>query len=153
MKLIDLEMYRWRFHNDMYVHTRNQFRPDKYPPITWVQYWKEHGAFVSVLPRQSGKSTMLTILAKSIANRENEMCGDYRIVCSFFRHNNIFTHAGLDRKKILNGRSVRKGMLDGLQHSDIHLMIDEFDYLDMNNHLIHVLDYPWKSVTMVSSLK
>ncbi|KKN00412.1 hypothetical protein LCGC14_1138000, partial [marine sediment metagenome] len=33
-----------------------------------------------------------------------------------------------------------------------NLFVDEFEYIDMKNHLMHILNYPWKSVTMVSSL-
>lgn len=152
MRQIDLELYRWRFHNDIYIHTTKRFRPDVYPMMPWYQYWKEHGAFVSVLPRQSGKSTMITILTKAIINKENGLCGDYRIICNFKQIVKTFV-LDFDRNKIHFGNSLRKGMFAGLRHSDIHLMVDEFDYIDMKNHLIHALDYPWKSVTMVSSLK
>lgn len=153
MRLTDLELYRWRFHNDMYIHTVSQHRPDNYPMMTWSQYWKEYGAFVSVLPRQSGKSQMLVLLAKSITNKENELSGDYLIVCDFREAKTSFIQAGLDWKKILNAKSIGRGSLSGIQHSGIHLMIDEFDFICKKNHLIHVLNHPWKSVTMVSTLK
>ena len=68
MKHIDLEMYRWRFYNDTYIHTTKNMRPDINPVYSWLGYWKEYGAFVSVLPRQSGKSKMIYNLANYITN-------------------------------------------------------------------------------------
>ena len=65
MRLTDLELYRWKFHNDIYIHTTKKWYPSNYPGISWSQYWKEFGAFVSVLPRQCGKSNMILTIINS----------------------------------------------------------------------------------------
>lgn len=150
MRLTDLELYRWKFHNDIYVHTTNKYRPGNYPLLNWFQYWIEHGAFVSILPRQSGKSQMII----TIINHNDGEKEDYRIICSTRSGFPRFTKAGLDRNKMFEGRSVKKGfhLFQGIKHEEINLFVDEFEHIDMKNHLIHILNYPWKSVTMVSSL-
>ncbi|KKL21659.1 hypothetical protein LCGC14_2443240, partial [marine sediment metagenome] len=101
MRLTDLELYRWKFHNDIYIHTIKSWCPGNYPGSSWFQYWKEHGAFISVLPRQSGKSQMIVTMINSLP-KEN-----YVIICAYRQANVSFRQAGFDRRKTFNGKSIK----------------------------------------------
>ena len=150
MRLTDLELYRWKFHHDIYIHTTNKFRPGNYPLLTWSQYWREHGAFVSVLPRQVGKTEMIVTLINHVMEK-NE---DYLIVAANKQICIGFQQRGFDRKRTVEGRSIQANspQLMGLSHASINLFVDEFEWIDKKNHLCHILNHPWKTVTMVSSL-
>jgi len=154
MRLTDLELYRWKFHHDIYIHTTNKYRPgnSSFGPMNWVQYWKEFGAFVSVLPRQSGKTEMLLTLIHHFDDEEE----DYRVIYPLDNMGTMLRQRGVNKYKMIPAKTVTNKtchMLLGIQHEVINLFVDEFDYIDKKNHLCHILDYPWKSVTMVSSLK
>ena len=63
MRLTDLELLRWKlFHEE---HIKQPYIVERKLQTTRIDYWKELGSFVSTLPRQSGKTTMLL----EIANR------------------------------------------------------------------------------------
>jgi len=151
MRLTDLELYRWKFHHDVYIHTTNKYRPGNYPSSTWYMYWKEYGAFVSVLPRQVGKTRMIETLLNHVIGEQE----DYRIICAQRVVRLGFCQRGFSKNKVLDAKWITKGAnhkLTNIDHQDINLFVDEFEYIDTKNHLCHILNYPWKSVTMVSSL-
>lgn len=151
MRLTDLELYRWKFHNDIYIHTTKSHRPPSGFYSSWCNYWREMGAFVSVLPRQSGKSTMIRTIVNSLGQNSESLSGDYRIVSpSESMRRCLIVNLGLDSSKVCI--VTNSTALMGVNYSDINLFIDEFMYVH-HSYLNAVLDWPWKSVTMVSSLK
>lgn len=153
MRHVDLELYRWKYHNDLYIHSVARWRPDAYPIMNWVSYWKEYGAFVSVLPRQSGKSDMLIKIYQEL--KRKEATDSVLLVCGHKQAIPRFIKDGISRKEIYyppGAQSLGRGFCK-TAYRWTHLLIDEFDVIDRKNHLIHILDCPWKSVTMVSSLR
>src|SRR3989344_8748576 len=66
MRQTDLELYRWKFHNDIYMKFKRVQEAKSQMPL--FSYWKEVAAFVSVLPRQVGKTTMIDTITKSLSN-------------------------------------------------------------------------------------
>src|SRR5574342_1380688 len=69
MNIIDLELYRWQ------LHRLGAFNTLKLKPrsmgLSKLTWWMEYGAFISILPRQSGKTEMLIRMAK-ILQEEKE---------------------------------------------------------------------------------
>ena len=145
MRQADLEMYRWKIHN-LTKPKKNK----RHSGCSWRMYWSECGAFVSILPRQSGKTEMIFKMAKSIVNKETRE--DYLIVLrsSSFRSNMRYCidKIGVDYKKVITlGAS-----LSLINCSNINLFVDEFDFLDERD-LRALIDRPWKSVTMISTIR
>lgn len=144
MNASDLELYRWKWHNDVFVPCLN---PTSVQYYGWTGYWKEHGAFVSASPRQIGKTTMLS----QIINVFDEKCEKYLIVfpsslmLMTARNNFGFSNA-------VTADNLVTGGVKGYHHNEIHLMIDEFDHID-NGVTNIILSHAWKSVTMVGTLK
>ena len=144
MKETDLELYRWKWHN-----TTLESRKKKYLGrgiLNYSNFWLEYGAFASIMPRLSGKTTMLLKMA-SMLYKESE-------------DNVLFlTHSSYQKhylEKIRNHpytfcTNCNDNILIGKRFEDCHLMIDEFSRIykfDLDKWLNH----NWKSVTMVSSL-
>ena len=135
MNIIDLELYKWQMH-------RLSSKPGD---------WLEYGAFISILPRQSGKTEMLIRMAK-ILQKENE---DFLFVVSKkIYKDNILKRFQIDPKKIevlmtstliFNFKTIEKS-------NKINLLIDEFMTLE-KIALQSLLKMDWKSVSMVGGFR
>jgi len=143
----DLELYRWKWHNEVYLKFKRVQAVRSQMLLS--SYWKEYGAFVSVLPRQLGKTTMLGVIAKHLLQIEGHAV---QIIVPT-------SHMKLSvANKIQLPSNYIKSVVEfvGSNQSDLssakHLLVDEFDFID-RMHLIMVLDNDWKSVTMVSTLR
>lgn len=151
MRHVDLELYRWKWHHDIYMHTQ---RTKRLPWQSLYSYWTEVAAFTSVLPRQVGKSQMLIKLIKYFGEDDEEciVIEPTNRMAQTFRHR--LKKEGLGRIKCFAALNISKGgaELKGLKHKNIHLLVDEFLHIDKKNHLMHILNFPWKTVTMVSSI-
>jgi hypothetical protein len=145
MRYIDIEMYKWKWHHDVYLINKQKF-----PYFSWNGYWLEGAAFVSIMPRRTGKTQMIIMLTQHMEKKlEN-----YRVVCQ-----NIMTKEGLARRgvdihriEICSRFGTNDNPFRGINHKDTNLLIDEFTHISKKNHLLHILDFPWKTVTMVGSL-
>lgn len=139
VSMIALEMFRWRYHR-ICVNTGPQ-------SPRWVSmscYWRERGAFISVLPRATGKTTMLSKMANRISKdgkRDNVV---------------VITH-DLDearRFRNLSGVPAHRVMApysSKIAHStDMHLLIDEMFRIPPDR-LDFILNHRWKSVTMAGT--
>lgn len=141
MRLIDLELYKWKwFHN---IHLKiNQTCAENL-----IDRWKETDAFVSILPRRSGKTTMVKMLEYQFKSNIE----DYLIVVPSVTgmHRAIRCH-NFDTKHIL---SVSQALIDqGFFRNNCNLIIDEFTSIDEMN-LDKLLDHNWKTVTMIGTLR
>lgn len=148
MKLTDLELYRWKYHHDIYMNIKrvqDARKTSQRPSL----FWKEFGAFVSVLPRQVGKTTMLQTIVNNLPESTPYIIvSPTSSMANSLMHNFKFPSANVyivDRLlKQLPGISIGKVM-------NSYLLIDEFDYMRRGD-LDNILNYYWKSVTMVSTL-
>lgn len=148
MRHVDLELYRWKWHHDIYMHTR---RAKLLAPWqSQYSYWTEVAAFTSVLPRQVGKSTMLMTLINTFRESNEE----YAVISPTNRMRATFAHKLKSLDVCYTATHITKSgnPLRGLNHKKTHLLVDEFLHIDKKNHLMHILDFPWKTVTMVSSI-
>lgn len=146
MKQVDLELYRWKFHNTVYAPS---VAKHKYH-CGLSMWWREYGAFVSVLPRQSGKTTRFI---KTIADDFEKKDEHYMI----FTHNrgaakSLHHLTGISERKITPISSMYNDCFNGIMTGEVNLLIDEFMSIDdVRRNML--LDHEWKSVTMISTLK
>lgn len=134
MNQSDLEMFRHKVHN----LTR---RKNTGISTDLFTYWMEYGAFISIMPRQSGKTFMLEKIAQNYLNK-----GEKVIVLS--TNSNI-------RKNRFNGVPkfyCKTYPSKGITHEEYNLIVDEFDFVS-KSYLKDTLSHNWKSVTMASSKK
>lgn len=142
MRQTDLEIYRWQVHNNFGL------RPVSNTGHINRAHWKEHGAFVSVLPRQSGKSIMLGKMFDIRRKQEEDAL--------------VITRTTQDAKDFSNKTGIHISNIQtvdrvlllywGKYIADTHIFIDEFMHMDKST-LEQLLDWRWKSVTMVGTLK
>ena len=165
MRYIDLELHRWQWqwHNEVYLQAKRIKDASKTMPLPL--YWKEYGAFVSVIPRQLGKTTMIgeiiNYLSQSVLlhnkydiNDEDFIMDDVLVVVPTRRMINfVVSKIGIPRRCVcsINGFCWYRNVKD-TKNPQKHLFVDEFDFIDRKD-ISHLLDWNWKSVTMVSSLK
>jgi len=146
MNITDLEMYRWRWHNDIFLQQKNIKRlKENY--LHCEQYWKEIGAFTSVLPRQSGKTTMIGKMIDFVATQSNKR--NYVVFVSQLAtvwHFCKTTGLPTDGVKV----SLSEFATEMTAPENYHLFVDEFLYAA---ELHELLRYYWASVTLVGSLK
>lgn len=147
MHYTDLELYRWKWHNEVYLKFKRVQAVKYQLPLS--SYWKEFGAFVSVLPRQIGKSTMIATMTRIFEGKEEPfivMVPNMRMALHFCTNQNVsYKNVGADAEWVV---SYAKSKLPHITN----LLIDEFDFIsedDMNK----MLSYDWSSVSMASSLK
>jgi len=142
MRQTDLEMHRWCFHN--FVKQNSHLSSNH---LGWRMYWKEVGAFVSMLPRQSGKTTMIIRMIQHVV--ESEFPDYIVLVRDRSMANNMIQHNVLSNNILtaLDGHN-----LAGKDTSNTNLFVDEFMFIP-GSILNKILDRAWKSVTMVSSLR
>ena len=144
MRQSDLELYRWKVH-----HVTN-FHCGRKNNLSMRQWWKEYGAFISVLPRQSGKTSMLKTLINSFSENGEQymvLVGPNSMRDHLVRNHNIpkekiiTSHAYISKLAHKPGRS---------EDQDVNLLIDEFMFISSST-INTILDSEWKTVTMVSS--
>ncbi|MFA5023366.1 MAG: hypothetical protein WC523_00215 [Patescibacteria group bacterium] len=117
-------------------------------------YWTQVGAFVSTLPRQSGKTTMLSLLIEDFILKGE----DYILVThNLHMKNNISTNFLIPNNKICVVSSDANELMFYMGYNKIitngcHLLIDEYQLID-NNVLMGVLNFDWKTVTMVGTVR
>ena len=142
MKQTDLEIFRWKWHNDVHMKKKNV----KIFDAGWARivFWKEYAAFTSIMPRQSGKTTMLGQMA-------NILLDDGKQILVFAENKNSFySKTGISRELIQSEwfSSARMSCQNTL---DTHLLVDDFIHI-RKSILNELLDKDWASVTMVGSL-
>jgi hypothetical protein len=155
MRYIDIELYRWKFHHDIYMKRKDprfykQNKSFTNSNVRMQYYWKELGAFISIIPRGSGKSTMLTILAKEFEKNKEK----FIIVTPDAQMKGHMISMGIQNKNVISARSYDEStIIRTIGSSPIfcNLMIDEFNLLPKAT-LDDILGYNWKTVTMVGSL-
>jgi hypothetical protein len=136
MRLIDLELYKWEWFQ---LATKRATKEH----LT-CKYWLESGAFISILPRQSGKTEMLLILADNFDNRNPKEKYFYCIPAHYNIKNARFEK--IRKKCCFNGEQFYYGV----NHKEYNLLIDDFVYFD-RTYLSNVLEHNWKTVTMVGT--
>jgi hypothetical protein len=149
MKITDIELYRWKWHNEVYIHAVKKHHTSF---IGSDIYWREYGAFCSVLPRQSGKTSMLIQISRIFDEKKeiwliltpNQGMADAIKQKYLLPKEKVFSASGPGFLNLI--RSVVTPF------SDIHLLVDEFLFIKELGKLHLALNNPWKSVTMVSSL-
>ncbi|KKN34731.1 hypothetical protein LCGC14_0790750 [marine sediment metagenome] len=146
MRLTDLELYRWKWHNEVYLKYKRVQEAKNQLPLS--SYWKEYAAFISVLPRQVGKTTMLGVMAKDIAKESFIQI----VVPTEYMVNSFFTTTGLGRNYVCSVETWFSKRSLQLSSEYAHLLVDEFGFID-GFKLRDMLNNDWKSVTMVSTLK
>lgn len=148
MNQVDLELYRWKFHNTVYAPSiaKRKYRHS----IGMSSWWREYGAFVSVLPRQSGKSTRFI---KTLVNDFERTGEDYMIVVPKQGMAKSLAHmTRINAQKITAIGSMYEHCFDGIATREVNLLIDEFMFIDdIRRNML--LDHDWKSVTMIGTLK
>lgn len=143
MKQIDLELYRWGWHN----LTKPKYDVKKYGSSLY--YWREYGAFISVTPRQSGKTAMLGIIIKNIL-RNNKSDKIIVIVPSISMIVNFCKITKYNSNTVYSPSGFMN-TTHKINFNDTNLIIDDF-YGINKLKLNIIINNMWKSVTMVSSL-
>lgn len=143
MRQTDLEFHRWKFHNLTKLSKNKRHRH-----CSWRCYWQEHGAFGSLLPRQSGKTNLILDMIGNIKSRDE----DYLL--AVLRPQDKIRMLAQNRCSLKIGSVIHGAEVDNRlcgRCNSVHLFVDEFAYFN-DDHLRKLLDNPWKSVTMVSSI-
>ncbi len=148
MNIVDLELYRWQLHR-FKSHTVVKLKTRTFSH----QGWWENFAFVSMLPRQSGKTEMIIRMAKIL----NEQGEDFIIVVP----NEQF------KKNILGRSHIDNSLIEVIptasaalnfyfkninDHSKVNLLVDEYQLLH-KDALKGLFRYNWSSVSVVGGLK
>jgi hypothetical protein len=146
MRQTDLELYRWKFHNDIYMKYKRVQEAKSQMPL--FSYWKQEAAFISVLPRQSGKTHMLSDIIMEFDCRKEDYI--------------IFVPSDSIRMVISNNFRIKRNQIIiatndvsrifTIVPSKTHMLVDEFDLIERTT-LNNILNYDWRSVTMVSTLR
>ena len=113
-------------------------------------WWVEEGAFISMLPRQSGKTEMLIRMAKIFQSEKEDFV---------FAVHHSATKINILRRFPINSNKVEVitgaiagNMFDGMENiSDTHLLVDEYMYVNKNS-LKAIISQDWKSISMVGGL-
>ena len=139
MNQTDLEIYRWKLHNRFV----NKSPPS--PISSAHEYWGEYGAFVSIMPRQSGKSTMIKRMIDILADD-----GESDVVVIAVNN----TH----KAYLVNNIGIAEdiiGCADSYDYGPVgskgscHLFVDEFMYIGN----VQYKNLNWKTMTLVGSLR
>lgn len=145
MRHTDLELYRWKFHNTVYAPSVAKHQTH----VSRSGWWREHGAFVSVLPRGCGKTS---IFIKTIINEFKSKAEHYMVVAHNSSRVKSLAYMLEADKHVTSLTSMYNDCFNGCATMDVHLVLDEFMLMDDTRRNI-LLDNDWKSVTMISSLK
>lgn len=145
MRLTDLELLRWKLFHDEYIKqpyvvaekAQEQGR-------TLTSYWKHIGAFVSTLPRQVGKTTMLgELVNRFVKEKESYII----IVPSHSMKKALIKNHGFNEKHCVSSQDFQ-----GISVRECNLLIDEYTIFSERD-LDTILSYNWKTVTMVGTLR
>lgn len=144
MRHTDLELYRWKYHHDIYLPS---IKSQKQRCNSYYQWWHEYGAFISMLPRQVGKTNMLI----SLANNFSESGEDYLFVA----HNNrraegIKQQCGLVH--VVGPGGIYEGCFNGILTTKVNLLVDEYNSIE-KHIMIELLDRNWNTVSMAGTLR
>lgn len=157
MNIIDLEYFRWKMFKTLYL-SKNSTMGLKYK-MDLPRYWKEHGSFASILPRQTGKTHMLGNMAVEMINDG----GKVMIVCVNKHVSSAFTNMLKKSSCIVSPSIVEillttgSGVADirykmsGIKPEEYNLVIDEFLYIRPDK-IDELFSYAWETVTMASSM-
>jgi len=146
MNAINLELYRWKMHRIKVGSFKSNIG---YPRSNW---WMEEGAFVSVMPRQSGKTELLIRMAKMLQKEKEDFMF---IVRSENAKNNILNRFPINPKLIEVVLTATlafnfKGIVESVNH--INLLVDEYTFIN-ENAMRELTRMDWKSISMVGGLK
>lgn len=136
----ELEMYRWKYHRDIYIPSVIKHKSH----CTNRAWWKDYAAFTSIMPRQSGKTYMLSTLAKTLESRGE---GCLFIVPDSTMGMNVSMNYWVNTTTFDEFRRD-----SSMAFSDINLFVDEFEQFDQKN-IDYLFDFEWKSVTMTGSMR
>lgn len=143
MRETDLELHRWKWHN-LQLKSRKK---NHLFNMSCCAFWRELGAFISVMPRQSGKSTMLMRMVSILSDVSED------------QSNFLFVVPTANQKRLADALFYPYTVHTAFDHNilirrnfkNCHLMVDEFAHIKRAD-LDKWLDYNWRSVTMVSSI-
>lgn len=144
MNVVDLELYRWQLH-------RAGTKFHRLKQKTKFAWSLESGAFISMLPRQSGNTELLIRIAK-ILQEEKE---DFIFVVA---HNNmrniILSRLSMDPKKIevIMTATTAFNFKNIENKEQINLLIDEYMLID-RHAMREMFKMNWKSISMTGGLK
>lgn len=150
MNIVDLELYKWQ------LHRLGAFGIPKLKPrnmgISKFSWWMEYGAFISMLPRQSGKTEMLIRMAKMF---QTEGQNFLFVVPNATMRNEILRRFSIDPKHIEVVMTATlsfnfKYMDTRPQHTN--LLVDEYTLLH-NDAIKGLFKMDWKSISMTGGLK
>lgn len=132
MRQADLEMFRHKIHNIT--------KKSVVGNTQLYTYWMEYGAFISIMPRQSGKTMMLERIAKNYLES-----GEKVIIVTDWAKGKFSGMRKISSILLVNRCS-------GIKFNEYNLIIDEFDFIS-RKCFIDILNYKWKTVTMAGSKK
>jgi hypothetical protein len=152
MNLIDLELFRWKwFHEVLMKKTITQKRKIMAKQSGDLKFfWKEDGAFVSTLPRQSGKTDMLIRLSRIFDGSETSE--KYIVIVDNFKMKENLVNRGFNKNYVFTKYMFENDIRGkNMPPEEYNLMIEE--YQRFGTTLDDILGLPWKSVTMVGTLR
>jgi len=152
MNLIDLELFKWKWFHDVHLQGSSiKSRREKARLNGGLRYyWKEEAAFIATLPRQSGKTDMLVRLSKIFESSDPKE--EYMVVASNQSMRGHLVSRGINPKRTNTSYMIdNSASIKGIRHSEYNLMIDEYQTFEAS--LDAILIYPWKTVTMVGTLR
>ena len=150
MKEIDLELYRWNW----YKLRIKDIKANRNVALRLRTFWSEYGVFVSTLPRQSGKSSMIIKMAE-ILRKEGEAF--VIIVPNEQMKDNLSGMAPNIPSALIRSNPGASVTAYGIPYihigmENVHLLIDEYQIFH-EQALSRMLDEDWKSVSMTGTLK
>lgn len=149
MKEIDLELYRWQW----YITRIKDIKANRKNHLGMRLFWAECGAFISTLPRQSGKSTILIKMAEILNNKKEKFI--IVVPREYMKKHLIDIASNINPMYI---RSNPGAMISFYPQSmddrpeNTHLLIDEYSYIH-KQALGRIMSEDWKSVSMIGTLK
>lgn len=150
MRMIELELYKWQLHRIGALDTL-KLKPRSIG-LSKFSWWMECGAFISMGPRQSGKTELLIRMAKILQKEGEEFL--------FVVPNNQIKLGILNRFPINSNKievlQTATTALNFLKLSsenikNINLLIDEYMMLH-KDALKNLFKMDWKSISMSGGL-
>ncbi len=144
MRQTDLELYRWKWHRDVYINKKGP--RNHYSKSGCGLYWKEFGAFISIMPRQCGKTTMIGQMMR-MCEEDGEKV--FAIVSGPHAIKYFCNTTGAHTCDVTYSYDSNIPYLD---ICNTNLFLDEFTYF-RSGDVDTILSNQWKSITMVGTLK
>lgn len=111
--------------------------------LSQASWWKEVGAFVYILPRQTGKTeTVLSLYRENPASKIVVRNTDTAL---------RLLGRGCCRDDVFSAPNLQNQMI-GLRFEEINLFVDEFMFLDEKT-MKWIYEQNWKSLNLISTLK